>query len=255
MLISAVFKIENHNYDLYLTGPYASFVGRIYEGVEQNENDCKFGVNLLKYNNFGFANKEKINFKIQVVYEAGPDSHFKKLAPKLQIRKLLFISGFFNLNENESPFIKAKEIDILDEFSDNSSQIQSNINLQSPFSYAHKFRNNKNTIQSSAKTVKMPYSKEIEIIDDDNINEQMDKNEEELVIASTSTTEVKYLSISKKPVKRNSNKRKMELADLSIQRLEKATKNTKVKTRSQRQNEKDSVQVNDNVLIEVEEST
>jgi hypothetical protein len=44
--------------DLFPTSPYPSFVGRIYEDVKQNENDCKFGVTLLEYNNFSFGNKE-----------------------------------------------------------------------------------------------------------------------------------------------------------------------------------------------------
>src|SRR5436190_267750 len=88
--------------------------------------------------------------------------HVLKLASRLQVGKLIFISGFFDLNDNETPFIEAKEIDILDEFSDR--------------------QNNK-----------------------------------------------------------NKKKRKIELADLSIQRLEKAAKNTKVKTRSQRKNEKQPI--------------
>jgi len=50
--------------------------------------------------------------------------------------------------------------------------------------------------------------------------------------------------ISEKPKKNN--KRKKELGDLSVQRLNKAARNTKVKTRSQNQK--------DDVTTEVEES-
>ena len=46
-----------------------------------------------------------MNFKIQVVYESGPDSHFRKLASRLEIEKLVFISGFFDLDKNQLPFI------------------------------------------------------------------------------------------------------------------------------------------------------
>ena len=63
-----------------------------------------------------------MNFKMQVVYEAGPNSRFNKIASRLQIGKIVFISGFFDLNENELPFIEAKEIDLLDDFNNNSSQ-------------------------------------------------------------------------------------------------------------------------------------
>ena len=116
-------------------------VGRIDEAIEQKGNDCKFSISLSEYNNFSFANKERMDFKIEVVYEA--EIRFKRLATKLIIGKLVFVSGFFDLRENELPFIEAKEIDLLDEFSGSSSQNQSNINSQSPFSRANKFRSNK----------------------------------------------------------------------------------------------------------------
>jgi hypothetical protein len=249
VLVSAAFKIpvsENYNNNLYQTGPYGSFVGRICEQVEENENDCKFGVNLLEYNNFSFANKEKINFKIHVVYEAGPDSRFRKLASRLQIGKLIFISGFFDLNENETPFIEAKEIDILNEFSENSPQTQSSSSFQSPFSRTAKFRSNKKSYQSPSQKA----SKTIEIIDDDeHIDNKSEEEEPKIAVASASTNEIKDLSVSEKLTKKNVNKRKMELADLSIQRLERAAKNTKVKTRSQKRNEN---QKGDNILTEAE---
>jgi hypothetical protein len=109
----------------------------VNEGVEQNGNDCRFGVNLSEYNNFNFGNRERMNFNIQVVYEACPDSRFRKLASRLIIGKSVFISGFFDLNENESPFIEAKEIDLIDDLSNNSLPNQPNTNYQSPFSRAH----------------------------------------------------------------------------------------------------------------------
>ena|SRR2546421_12807938 len=111
IFISAAFKIsipKNHN-DLHPSGLYGSFVGRIYEGIEQNDNDCKFDINLLEYNSFSFANKEKMNFKIQVVYEAEPDSRFKKLVPRLQIGKLIFISGFLILMIMKFHLLKLKK--------------------------------------------------------------------------------------------------------------------------------------------------
>ena len=74
---------------------------------------------MLKYNNFNFENKEKINFKIQVIYEAGSNSRFKKLVQRLQIGKLIFISGFFDFDDNEFLFIEAKEMDLLDNFGNN----------------------------------------------------------------------------------------------------------------------------------------
>jgi len=67
------------------TIPHISFAGKDYARPEERENDCKFGVNLIEYNNFNFGNKEKMNFKMQVVYDAGPTSRFRRLAPKLEI--------------------------------------------------------------------------------------------------------------------------------------------------------------------------
>src|SRR5437763_3739476 len=148
-MILAAFKIEDYKLNEILsTSPYASFVGRIYEKPEEYENDCKFGVNLFEYNAFNFGNKGKMNFKIQVVYEAGPDSRFRKLSPKLEIGKLIFISGFFDLDNDEFPFIEAKEIDLLDEFTNNVSQNQT-INFKSTFSLAQKFKNSKNNLNTS----------------------------------------------------------------------------------------------------------
>jgi len=145
---------------------------------------------LLEYNNFNFGNKEKMNFKIQVVYKAGPNSRFKKLAQRLQIGKLIFISGFFDLDDNEFPFIEAKEMDLLDDFGNNLSQNQSTTNFQSPLSLAYKFKNNRNKVQSSAKKINASSSKITEIIND-KIDEQVQDDNtsknEETTISSTST--------------------------------------------------------------------
>ena len=57
----------------FTTGPNISFVGKISSKAEQIDDDCRFGVDLLEYNNFSFGKKEKMTFKIQVVFEAGPE--------------------------------------------------------------------------------------------------------------------------------------------------------------------------------------
>jgi hypothetical protein len=219
-LVSAAFKLPTS--EKIEAGPYASFVGTIYEGIEKNENDCKFGVNLLEYNGFNFANKEKMNFKIQVVYEAGPNSRFSKLASRLQIGKTVFISGFFDLNENELPFVEAKEIDLLDDFNNNSLQVRpTNVNLRSPFSRTHKFKGNKDIAQSS--------TKQGNINDDDQLHNVVVKSEGD-VVASTSSTSSGLISEKAK----KGNKRKKDLADLPIQRTK-----LRVQTRSQAQTEDD----------------
>ncbi|GBC08903.1 hypothetical protein RclHR1_08480006 [Rhizophagus clarus] len=194
ILVSAAFQLQHsENKDNLLpTSPYASFVGKIYETVEQSDNDCKFGITLSEYNNFSFGNKAKTDFKIQVVYEAGPDSRFKKLAPKLSIGRLVYISGFFDLNGNEFPFIEAKEIDLLDDYSNNSNKIEQ---ILLP-----------NTRTSS----------NIKITDDDEQTKNVNtENEDEVVITSTSASGANDKATKKT---KKSNKRK-ELADLSIQRL------------------------------------
>ena len=250
-MVSAAFKVpvvENYKNDSFLSVPYASFVGRVSEAVVQNENDCKFGANLLEYNNFNFGNRERMNFNIQVVYEAGPDSRFRKLASRLTIGKFVFISGFFDLNENEPPFIEAKEIDLIDDISNNSLlSNQSNASYQSPFSRAYKFKNSKNIIQSPIKKDKALDGNEVKIVNDNNHNP-----ENELVTASTSTSKANNLLT---PQKTNRNpKRKKESEE---QHSNKANKRTNVKTRSQKQkgNGK-SNQLQDNLnLTEAEEST
>ena len=59
---------------------HISFARKVYARPEEQESDCKFGVNLIEYNNFNFRNKEKMNFRMQVVYDARPNSHFRRLA-------------------------------------------------------------------------------------------------------------------------------------------------------------------------------
>jgi hypothetical protein len=56
-LVSAAFKLPTiKNIE---AGPYVFFVGTIYEGIEKNENDCKFGINLLEYNGFNLQIKKE----------------------------------------------------------------------------------------------------------------------------------------------------------------------------------------------------
>jgi len=198
-LVSAAFKLPNiKNIE---AGPYVSFVGTIYEGIEKNENDCKFGINLLEYNGFNFANKERMNFKIQVVYEAGPTSRFNKLASRLQIGKTVFISGFFDLNENELPFVEAKEIDLLNDFN-NSLEVQpTNNNLQSPFSRTHKFKGNKDIAQSSTKQNNNDD-------DDDQLCNVIIKKEKDAVPSTSSTSSVIDNQLISEQPKKVNNKRK-----------------------------------------------
>jgi len=155
------------------------------------------------------------------------------------------ISGFLDLNENELPYVEAKEIDLIDDFTNNSSQNQSTNNFQSPFSCATKFK--KKDVQTPVKKSRTSNTnKEIKIvndIDDEQMQDASVKSKNEVVTASTSKV-VNDQLISEKPKKNN--KRKKELGDLSVQRLNKAARNTKVKTRSQNQK--------DNVTMEVEES-
>ena len=230
-MVSAAFKLPTiKNIE---AGPYVSFVGTIYEGIEKNENDCKFGINLLEYNGFNFANKERMTFKIQVVYEAGPTSRFNKLASRLQIGKIVFISGFFDLNENELPFVEAKEIDLLNDFN-NSLEIQpTNINLQSPFSRTNKFKGNRDTAESSNKQNNNDN-------DDDQLGNVIIKKEKDAVPLTSSTSSVMDNQLISEQPKKANNKRKKDLVHLPIQRRTKL----KVQTRSQTQTEDDDPEEN-----------
>ena len=62
-----------------------------------------------------------MNFKIQIVYKSKSDLHFKKLVSRLEVEKLVFISGFFDFNDNQLLFIEVKEIDLLDDSTNNLS--------------------------------------------------------------------------------------------------------------------------------------
>jgi hypothetical protein len=130
---------------------------------------------------------------------------------------------------NELPFIEAKEIDLLDDFNNNSLQARpTNVNLRSPFSRAHKFK------------VQTP-TKQGDINDDngDQLRNVVIKSEKDVATSTSSTTSV----VDEQPISepKKGQKRKKDLADLSIQRLNKTAKNTKpkpkVKTRSQAQTE------------------
>ena len=101
-------------------------------------------------------------FKLQVVFEAGPNSRFKKLATRLDIGKLIFVTGFLDLDDNEI-FVEAKEIDLLD----NSISNQRNINSKSPFSRTNEFKNNN--------IKKEKDSNDTINISDDEINEKMEE--------------------------------------------------------------------------------
>jgi len=245
-LVSSAFQIlspQSYEKDSFLTGPYASFVGKIYETVEQKDNDCKFGINLLEYNNFDFGNKERMEFKIQAVYETGP--RFKNLAQRLSIGKFVFISGLFDLNENETPFILAKEIDLLDDSSINTSTNQTNINPQSPFSRTNKFKNNKPTIQNlpSTSTENTKNNKESRIIN-------IKKEDESTTTSGTLTSDINSKQISEKQKK--GTKRKKEIDYQSTQQLKNIPKKSKIRTRSQK---KESDEDENVISTEQEEST
>ncbi len=260
-MVSAAFKIENsddidiNEIKLPLTGPNISFVGRISSKAEQIDDDCRFGVDLLEYNNFNFGNKEKMIFKLQVVFEAGPNSRFKKLATRLDIGKLIFISGFLDLDDNEI-FVEAKEIDLLD---DSISNQRNRINSKSPFSRTNKFKNNN--------IKKEKDSNDTINISDDEINEKTDdyvditdnnikkiekprnygrkrkspitlvQNQKKTKDSDDITDEDKEYEINSK---KNSGKKKVELMDLSIQRL-----NNFINEKQNDEIDKDENQVND----------
>ena len=228
-MISAAFKIESsspyHEIQLPPSGPHISFAGRIYSKPEEQENDCKFGVYLIEYNNFNFGNKEKMNFKIQVVYDAGPNSRFRKLSLKLDIGKLVYITGFLDLNDNELPFVEAKEIDLLDEFAGDQSLIS-----KSPFSRISKFRSNKNVFIKKEQTSD---SNLIEATSKNSDNEKEDEIIEESEISDEKDNE-----------KPDENRKKQELMDLSTRRLKRGRSNAY---------KKDNDEVNEIIDVETNE--
>jgi hypothetical protein len=201
-MVSTAFKIELTDDKFPSTGPYISFVGKIYSGPKQDDNDCVFGINVVEYNNFNFTNKGKINFKVQVVYESGPDSRFRKLTPKLEIGKLIFIAGLLDLSDDNLPFVEAKEIDFLE---DSAISDRQNTSSQSLFSRTQKFK-------KAGKNISIKKEKSSQ---EDNEEKELKDDKEEL-----KDDEIEYesgISSSKQ-----SGKRKSELADLSLQRLKKA---------------------------------
>ena len=171
-MVSSAFKIDN--YKIPLTGPYVSFVGKIVSKPKQEDDDCVIGVNVNEYNNFGFTNKGRINLKIQVVYEVGSDSRFRKLTPKLEIGKAIFISGLLDLSDNELPFVIAKEIDLPEDL---AVKDYPSINSQSLFSRTQKFKLNKYIIKKEESSDNVG---EKELINDqhsdDDDNKEMSEN-------------------------------------------------------------------------------
>src|SRR2546423_15522483 len=101
--------MEFSEVELPSTGPYITFVGKICSKLKQDDNDCVFEVDATEYNNFSFTNKGRINFKVQVVFEAGPNSRIRKFTLKLEIKRLIFISEFLNLSDDNLPFAEAKK--------------------------------------------------------------------------------------------------------------------------------------------------
>ena len=266
-MISGAFKIDIskdvdiNEIKLPLTGPNISFVGRISSKAEQIDDDCRFSIDLLEYNNFNFGNKEKMIFKIQVVFEAGPNSRFRKLATRLDIGKLIFITGFLDLDDNEI-FVEAKEIDLLDDSISN----QLNINSKSPFSRTNKFKNNGIKKEKDSDNI-------IEVINDqihektqnnyinisDNDIKQIEKprkygrkrkspttlvqNQKKTKDSDITDKDEDYEIISKK----NSGKKKDELMDLSIHRL-----NNFINDRKNDEIDEDENQANDSKTKKVE---
>ena len=211
-MISAAYKIESIGaQNVPPAGPHFSFTRRVYKKAQEQENDCLFGVELTEYNNFSFGNKEKMNFKIEIIYESGPNSRFRKLSSKLEIGKLVFITGFLDLDDNELPCVVAKEIDLLDEFTSSDR----NIIFQSPLSCTNKFRKNKNVI---IKKERVSEDNETEVINnnDSGIIEMEDEKKDEIKEES---------EVNNEKTNKNSKGKKRELMDLSTQRLKKGRSN------------------------------
>ncbi|EXX57889.1 hypothetical protein RirG_202960 [Rhizophagus irregularis DAOM 197198w] len=63
VMISTAFKIELIEDEIPSTGPYISFVGKVYSRPKQD--DCVFGINVSEYNNnFNFTNKGKVKIPV-----------------------------------------------------------------------------------------------------------------------------------------------------------------------------------------------
>jgi hypothetical protein len=235
-MISAAFKInisDGINIKLPHTEPNISFVGKISSKAEQIDDDCRFSVELLEYNNFNFGNKEKMIFKLQVVFEAGPDSRFKKLPSRLDTGRLIFITGFLDLDDDEI-FVEAKEIDLLD---DSFGSINNQLNSKSPFSHTNKFKNNGIKKEKNANTL-------INVINkDDEISEKVKDNNVNIVEKKRSYNDKKELQVSQKKVKSGDSEDEVEEeyemnptndGNNEIGKKVENIKNTKISTRSQR---------------------
>lgn len=77
MIISTTFKIEITEEQVLSTASHISYL--LWVKITISGTNC---VDLIEYNNFSFGNKE-MNFKIQILFEAEPDSHFRKLVSRL----------------------------------------------------------------------------------------------------------------------------------------------------------------------------
>lgn len=221
-MLSAAFKMEFpriyevNKFHFPPNVPNISFVGRIHTAPQQNGDDCLIEVYLFEYNSFNFADKGRMNIKMQVVYDAGHNSRFEKISSKLQVGKLIFISGLLDLtNDDESPFVEAKEIDILDEFVNNSTK---SYNSQSSlFSRTNKFRNSKNTVVKKEKT--SDYNTTNVFKNEDNENSDVDGESENVNTNTKDEIEINNQKINES--RKKYGKRKLELADLPTQRLKK----------------------------------
>ena len=124
---------------------------------------------------------------------------------------MIFIAGLLDLSDDDLPFVEAKEIDLLE----NSINDHSSTNAQSLFSRTQKFK--------TSRTVSIKKEKSL----DDTIekalfsNQNQDDDKEEL-----KNEGIEYNSEINQEKK--GNKRKIELADLSIQCLKKARNLNKV---------------------------
>jgi hypothetical protein len=225
-MISTAFKIEITGNHLLPTIPQISFAGKICSKPEEVDDDCLFGVDLLEYNNFSFETKGKINFKIQIVFEAGPDSRFRKLASRIEIGRSVFITGILDLDDVEVPFVEAKEIDLLDDFVGNQLT-----NFKTPFSRTQKFKNNRNLTIKKEK-ISDDEIVDVEVLNDDakNINNDNNKEKDLKKINDDNIYEIDYINNKDEKesevtsIKNYGDKRKKVLTDLSLKRL-KMTRN------------------------------
>lgn len=223
-MLSAAFKIEildDINIKLPLIEPSISFVGKVSSRSELIDDDCRLAVDLLEYNNFNFANKEKMTFKIQVVFDAGSASRFKKLPTILDIGKLIFVTGFIDLDDNQI-FVEAKEIDILD---DSINSIGNHTNSRPPFSRTNKFKNNNNIKKEIMNNVIKIIKDDDEIINDNNneINEKLQDDDINVSNKKRSYIDQRESQITKKKVKSSDANDEIEIK-----------RNTNVTTRSQK---------------------